>query len=71
MVIDHLWREILLLLLIWQLIESVGRWQEVRKYEHQGRKRRTKGRKQRKRRAEGFEGPTKKPECEPCEVYIP
>ena len=68
MVIDHLWREILLLLLIWQLIESVGRWQEVRKYEHQGQKRRTKGKKRRQRRPEAFEGPTKKPECELCEA---
>ncbi len=68
MVIDHLWREILLLLLIWQLIERVGRWQDVRKYEHQGQKRQTKGRKRRQRRAEGFEGPTNEPECELCEA---
>jgi hypothetical protein len=34
----HLWREILLLLLVWQLVESVELWQVVRKQEQLAKK---------------------------------
>jgi hypothetical protein len=41
---SHLWREILLLLLVWQLVESVKLWQVVQNYEQQTKKRRSKSR---------------------------
>ncbi len=64
---DHFWREILLLLLLWQLIESIRMWQTVRKYEQLAKKRRPKRKKRRKRSPEEFQGLTKKPVCELCE----
>ena len=64
---DHFWREILLLLLVWQLIGSIGVWQTVRKYEHQAKKRRPERKKRAKRSPEEFQGLTKKPDCELCQ----
>ena len=64
---DHFWREILLLLLVWQLIGSIGLWQTVWKYEQQAKKRRPERKKRAKRSPEEFQGLTKKPDCELCQ----
>ena len=62
----HLGREILLLLLVWQLVESIKLWQVVRHYAQQAQKRRSKRKKRRKRNPQEFQGLTKKPLCERC-----
>ena len=62
----HLGREILLLLLVWQLVESVELWRVVRNYEQQAKKRRSKRKKRQKRSPQEFQGLTKKPLCEQC-----
>ncbi|MCP4543879.1 MAG: hypothetical protein GY832_42740, partial [Chloroflexi bacterium] len=62
----HLGRDILLILLIWQLIESIQLWRLVRKHEQLAKKRRPKRKKRRKRSPEEFKGLTKKPVCELC-----
>ena len=60
----HLGREILLLLLVWQLVESVELWRVVRNYEQQAKKRRSKRKKRQKRSPAEFQGLIKKPLCE-------
>jgi IS1 family transposase/transposase-like protein len=65
--LPHLVREILMILLLWQLLKVLRLWSEYQRWGRQAKKSGPKRGKRRRRKASEFEGLTKKPVCEMCE----